>query len=597
MTPVQSGAIPLFMKNKDVVVEAVTGSGKTLAFVIPIIEKLLRREDPLKGNQVGAMVITPTRELAQQIHSVFELFVRDHPRKDQLTLGLFIGGTTTLAQDRETFTKTMPRILIGTPGRLEELLKSGQLINTKEFEVLVMDEADRLLDMGFKQQLSGIIAQLPKQRRTGLFSATMTEAISELIRAGLRNPVRIVVKVHDLVQNQQRTPSTLRIDYIVCEPNQKLLQLVRILEHQLATGGATKFIVYFSTCACVDYFYKLLHKKLKNMSFTVHSLHGQMDTKRRAATYNSFIQLAPAVPAVLLCTDVASRGLDIPDVDYVIQVDPPQDPKAFTHRAGRAARAGRQGRATALLCRGREELYVDFLKLRKVPMERAPYRLPDGQEKDNTKMVQEDGEEKIVTEPVDDPELTSFVESLRQVIKVDRDMHDRGMKAFASWVRSYSKHEASFIFRIKDLDLGQVATSFALLKLPKMPELKDTKQITFTPADIDWNNYKYQDKNRENKRQREAAAPAPINKKPKKQVTEAWSAKKEAKMKKQERRTKKERKKEYLKRKADQVEKDDEQDNDWDDLAAEERMAKKVRKGKVNQKEFDNMFMDEKDEE
>ncbi|KAI9271611.1 P-loop containing nucleoside triphosphate hydrolase protein [Phascolomyces articulosus] len=611
MTPVQAGAIPLFMKNKDVVVEAVTGSGKTLAFVIPIIEKLLRREDPLKKNQIGAVVITPTRELAQQIHSVFDLFTRDHPQKDQLTVGLFIGGTTTLSKDIERFHKTEPRILVGTPGRLEELLKSGKLVNTKELEVLVMDEADRLLDMGFSQQLSSIIAQLPKQRRTGLFSATMTDAISELVRAGLRNPVRIVVKVQDLThhQQQQRTPSTLHINYIVCDPDQKLLQLVRLLKHEISQpeqdGGARKFIVYVATCACVDYFYKLLSKLLKQQ-MQVFSLHGQMDTKRRTATYTSFTQLPPSAPAILLCTDVASRGLDIPDVDYVVQVDPPQDPKAFAHRAGRAARAGRQGRATVFLCRGREEVYVDFLKLRKVPMMRGNYRLADHTTVDNQhkETDPEMGEEKIVSERVDsdDSHVDTFVQSLRDIVKVDRDLHDRGMKAFVSWVRSYSKHEASYIFRIKDQDLGRAATGYGLLKLPKMPELRDAKEITFTPEEMDWATYKYLDKNREAKRQREMAKPQkPQNSVKPKKSNEAWSGKRDAKARKVERRTKKDRKKEFLKkRKQEDVvdDKDNEDDqDDWDELAKEERMAKKVKRGRMNQEMFDEMFAGDMDQD
>ena len=454
-------------------------------------------------------------ELAQQIHAVFDLFTRDHPRKDQLTVGLFIGGTTTLPKDIERFHKTEPRILVGTPGRLEELLKSGKLVNTKELEVLVMDEADRLLDMGFSQQLSSIIAQLPKQRRTGLFSATMTDAISELVRAGLRNPVRIVVKVQDLAHSnqQQRTPSTLHINYIVCDADQKLLQLVRLVENELGKQeetAARKFIVYVATCACVDYFYKLLSKLLKER-LQVFSLHGQMDTKRRTATYTSFTQLPVAAPAILLCTDVASRGLDIPDVDYVVQVDPPQDPKAFAHRAGRAARAGRQGRATVFLCRGREEVYVDFLKLRKVPMVRGQYRLADNTTVDNqhTEVDDETSEEKVVSERVesDNDSVDAFVKSLRDIVKVDRDMYDRGMKAFVSWVRSYSKHEASYIFRIKDQDLGRAAMGYGLLKLPKMPELRNAKEVTFTPEEnMDWDKYKYMDKNREAKRQREIKA-------------------------------------------------------------------------------------------
>lgn len=398
-----------------------------------------------------------------------ELFVADHPRKDQLKTGLFIGGTTSLVEDRQRFMNTTPRIMIGTPGRLDELLRTTKTINTKELEVLVMDEADRLLDMGFSQQLRSIIAQLPRQRRTGLFSATMTDAISELVGTGLRNPVRIVVKVQDLVNNQQRTPATLHLDYIVCDPEQKLSQLIRLLQaERTAEEGARKFIVYFATCACVDYYFKLLTKLAELKSFTIHSLHGQMETKRRTATYTAFTQLAPSVPAILLCTDVASRGLDIPDVDYVVQMDPPQDPKAFTHRAGRAARAGRQGKATALLVRGREEMYVDYLKLRKVPLHRACYRLADGTLKSNWHTVTKDDEEQTESLPVEDSDVPSLIRQLRDIVKTDRDFYDRAVKAFVSWVRSYSKHEANFIFRLKELDLGRVATGYALLKVNKI---------------------------------------------------------------------------------------------------------------------------------
>ncbi|KAL0091350.1 P-loop containing nucleoside triphosphate hydrolase protein [Phycomyces blakesleeanus] len=601
MTPVQAGAIPLFMKNKDVVVEAVTGSGKTLAFVIPIIEKLLRREEPLKNHEIGAVVITPTRELARQIHSVFELFVKDHPRQDQIALGLFIGGSGTLPQDTVTFKRDQPRILIGTPGRLDELLsKSSKLVNTKELEVLVMDEADRLLDMGFTQQLNSIIAQLPKQRRTGLFSATMTDGLSELVRAGLRNPVRIVVKVEDLNNkgSVQRTPASLEIDYVVCEPEQKLTQMIRILEAELADPeGARKFIVYFATCACVDYFFKLLSRIPQLKPFSLHSLHGQMDPKKRTATYTAYTQLPSAVPAILFCTDVASRGLDIPEVDYVIQVDPPQDPKAFTHRAGRAARAGRKGKATVLLVRGREEVYVDFLRLRKVPLERAPYRLADGTLVDNSSKADSEKEPSVA---VDDPSVTEIIRTMREVAKTDRDIYDRAMKAFVSWARAYSKHEASYIFRIKDAELARVATGYALLKLPKMPELRDKKDLQFEYQDIDWDNYKYLDKQKEEKRVREmleykataqARAEAQAKaQKPKK--SSAWSEKQDAKDRKLDRKAKKERKREFLKRSLEEAKiKKEESEDDWDELANEERLAKKVKRGRMDRNEFDKMVM------
>ncbi|KAI8983491.1 P-loop containing nucleoside triphosphate hydrolase protein [Pilobolus umbonatus] len=610
MTPVQASAIPLFMKNKDVVVEAVTGSGKTLAFVVPILEKLLNREDPLKNSEIGAIVITPTRELAKQIYTVFEKFTEDHDREDQLRLGLFIGGTTSLAEDVNVFKNNHPRILIGTPGRLEELLTKTQLVNTKELEILVMDEADRLLDMGFYKQLSTIISTLPKQRRTGLFSATMTDAISELIRAGLRNPVRIVVKVEDLANlgSVQRTPSTLDIDYLVCEADQKLLQMVRILETELANPeGARKFIVYFATCAMVDYFYKVLHKLNSLKPYSIHSLHGQMETKRRSATYGAFTELSPAIPAVLLCTDVASRGLDISDLDYVIQLDPPQDPKAFSHRCGRAGRAGRKGHATLILVRGREELYIDLLKLRKIPIVRRPYILPNGQTFDNsatTSNDDQDEEDKATSVPVQDPSVSEFVNEIRTIVKKDRAMSDLATMAFVTWARSYSKHEANYIFRIKNIDLCQLATGYGLLKLPKMPEIKaQLKQKdavdSFVPEQLDWDTFKYTDKKKEAKRLRElkeyqdkmkSNKPNQIRK-----VKTAWSEKIDARERKQVRKEKKQKKKEFLLKQAqediEQKKRDLEQDKeDWDDFAEEERLHKKVKKGRMDPNEFDTKF-------
>ncbi|KAI8987686.1 P-loop containing nucleoside triphosphate hydrolase protein [Mycotypha africana] len=618
MTPVQAGAIPLFMKNKDVVVEAVTGSGKTLSFVIPILEKLLRREEPLKNYEIGAIIITPTRELAQQIHSVCQTFVDefDDEKQEEIQSGLFIGGSNSIIDDIKSFKEQHPRILIGTPGRLDELLRAGQhLVNTKELEVLVMDEADRLLDMGFSKQLNSIIAQLPKQRRTGLFSATMTDAISELVRAGLRNPVRIVVKVEDLANKGevQRTPTTLDIDYVVCDADQKLLQMTRILlsELQNEEDGARKFIVYFATCAMVDYFYKILSRLPQLKPFSFHSLHGQMDTKRRSLTYTSFTELSPAIPAVLLCTDVASRGLDISDLDYVIQVDPPQDPKAFSHRCGRAGRAGRKGHATVILVRGREELYIDLLKLRKIPIQRKPYIMPDltvfdnSVQRDNSKHEME-VDEKATSVKVEDEEVMPFIQSIRAIVKTDRDISDRSLKAFVSWARSYSKHEASYIFRIKDIDLCQLAMGFGLLKLPKMPELKtqlssEGATNKFVEEEINWDTFKYLDKQREAKRLRELkeyqekGPQQKANSHQPKKKSVAWSEKQEAQKRKQVRKEKKQAKKEYLKRKAEEEAENkkrqmEEDVDEWEELAKEERMFKKVKKGKLDKDTFDEMF-------
>lgn len=174
MTPVQQSCIPLFLAHKDVVVEAVTGSGKTLAFTVPILCKLKTKS--FKQNQVGAIVIAPTRELASQIHSVFISLIRHIP-DSSLTCGLFIGGTD-LSTDVESFKCHGANIIIATPGRLSELLKK-QIFNCRDLEMLILDEADRLLDLGFETTLTAIMARLPKQRRTGLFSATMSDGLNE----------------------------------------------------------------------------------------------------------------------------------------------------------------------------------------------------------------------------------------------------------------------------------------------------------------------------------------------------------------------------------------------------------------------------------
>lgn len=563
------------MQNKDVVVEAVTGSGKTLAFVIPILEKLSRRSEPLAKRELGALIISPTRELATQIHSVMSAFLSSQT-DCKLSHMLMIGGGSTLQQDIAAFNKNGPDILIGTPGRLEEFLTgSGKaVVSTKELEVLVMDEADKLLDMGFQQSVSKIISHLPKQRRTGLFSATMTDALSELVRTGLRNPVRVVVKVEDLQSGvERRTPASLDIQYLVTKTNQRTLNLIQLIQQYTESSVAHKFIVYFATGACVDYFYKLLslYKPLTQIA-ALHSLHGQMPHKKRTATFHSFTSDTSTKSSVLLCTDVAARGIDLPDVDCVIQVDPPQDPKAFAHRCGRTGRAGRAGKAVVLLNEGREEDYVEFMKLRKIHM--TPIETKDQPEK----------QEKLLSD-------------LRNILLTDRDLHDKSVKAFVSFTRAYSKHEASFIFRLKDLDLGLMAENFALLRLPKMPELKESEH-SFVPSVVDMDTYAYADKTREKQRQElllkqaEPRAPKPKSKQP----AGSWSDKQAAKDSKLLRQEKKKRKRDWLQKQHDgaiseQKNSDNEQeDDDWAALRQEEKLAKKVKRGKMSAQDMEALL-------
>ena len=219
MTPVQASTIPLFLNYKDCIVQAVTGSGTTLAFLVPILQILHRKiaqdEKPLAKNRIYALVLAPTRELATQINTVLtqllDLYLEmvagaDSTKKEAskstkkntgavISSGLLIGGTS-VREDIESFSKSGAHILIATPGRVQDLFSAHpSLFNVRELEVLVMDEADRLLDLGFERQLMSILAMLPKQRRTCLFSATMSEGLARIVKAGLRNPVKVSVKV------------------------------------------------------------------------------------------------------------------------------------------------------------------------------------------------------------------------------------------------------------------------------------------------------------------------------------------------------------------------------------------------------------------
>ncbi|KAF9009066.1 DEAD-domain-containing protein [Cyathus striatus] len=637
MTPVQASTIPLFMKHKDVVVEAVTGSGKTLAFVIPVLEKLIRRETKLRKNEIGALIISPTRELASQIHSVFSLFLAAQPKPKRETsdedteeeippiyppaLLLVSSNQSSPAQDIQRFLSTGADIVIGTPGRVEEFLlgKGRGSVNVKELEVLVLDEADRLLDLGFQTSVTRIITHLPKQRRTGLFSATMTDAdaLSELVRVGLRNPARIVVKVQSkkIIKGsgdskktwerveERRIPANLQNFYVTCHSSEKLIQLARIILKEAAENQSSHFIVYFATCACVDYFYKVLPLLLPS-SAKLYSLHGNLPPSARTKTLNNFATAisAPSSPSILLATDVAARGLDLPHVDVVIQFDPPSDTKAFSHRCGRTARAGRSGRAWVLLV-GRETEYIDFLSIRKIPLKEQTY-------------ISSNSLKILTSEPrSEDQEVDLYLGRIRQTLMTDRTLHDQGIKAFVSFIRAYSKHEASYIFRLKDLDLVGVAKSFGLLRLPRMPELKDIKQDEWKDADVDWNTYSYADKAQEAKRLESVKNIAEVNQErdakraerlAKKKANNAWSDQTQRKEEREKRKEKKQKKKKWLKSQ-DITTSDNQPDNalkrskpgdsesddeDWKELAREEKMAKKLRRGEITKTEFDTEFGD-----
>jgi len=540
----------------------VTGSGKTLAFLIPTIEKLLRLQDPIKTHHVGAIIVSPTRELATQIHSVVESLLRFHPpsaahlsRQDtemsddesalqpafmasahKVIAQLLLGGTTTPAQDLAVFLRKSPNLLIATPGRLLELLSSPHVhCPQSSFEMLIMDEADRLLDLGFSDTLQKILGRLPKQKRTGLFSASMSEALDQLVRVGLRNPVRIAVKVKSASgELDRRTPASLQMAYLTTLPVQKLPAMKQLLAK--LSPGPQKAVCYLSTCAAVDYWQYMLPLVMPS-EYSVVPLHGKHPPNVRTKNFTKFV--SSVTPSLLLTTDVAARGLDIPSVDLVIQLDPPSDPKTFLHRCGRAGRAGRRGLAVTFLNAGKEEDYIEFLRIRQTPI--SPLTSPMMDETD----LETDAER--------------FTTKMRKEILRDRALHDKAQKAFVSWVQAYSKHAASSIFSVTDLDWTALGNAWALLRLPKMPELKKTNFAASRGLglDIDFDTYAYKDKAREQKRIEElreykaglADGPNGEKKESKnkdeRRKERAWTQKKEIKQTREDRRERKGKKREH----------------------------------------------------
>lgn len=410
-----------------------TGSGKTLAFLIPILEILKRRKAPFKSCEIGAFVVSPTRELAKQIGEALVPFLPSFGVKS----AVFTGGSGDVQKDAERFRLDGANIVIGTPGRLEDLLaKYPDMLSTKSVEVFVLDEADRLLEMGFERSVNNIISKMPKQRRTGLFSATMTSAVDELIRAGLRNPMRVTVKVESGSSAvEQKIPETLKIFYHLCSYEERLAKLLGYLK----TVKPKKTIVYFGTCACVDYFTKAISQLKNAESLKFIGLHGRMEHRRRTNVYKEFTD---ASSAILLCTDLAARGLDFPDIDLVIQFDAPQDPASFVHRCGRTARSGREGQALLFLDPS-EEAYVDLLEGRKIPIS--------------------------LLADVESPDFLAISNELITINASDRELYEKSLRAFVSYMRFYQEHHAKFIFVFKNLDVGNIARLFGLLHVFPLP--------------------------------------------------------------------------------------------------------------------------------
>jgi ATP-dependent RNA helicase RhlE len=319
LTPIQERAIPSALEGRDVIGTAQTGTGKTLAFLIPLIETLQQET----GRHTAALVLLPTRELAIQVEEQYEQLRTNKMHK----AALVIGGVSEKAQIQSL--RTGAQLVIATPGRLQDLM-DRRFADLRNIKVLVLDEADRMLDMGFLPAIRRILAVLPEQRQTLCFSATMEQSVAGLVREYMRDPVRVALG------SVLKPAESVELKAYEVRPGEKLDVLRQLL---YAEKGQT--LIFTRTKRGAE----RLAKELVRDGFAAAMIHGDRSQSQRNGALNGF---QDGRFQVLVATDIASRGLHVDDVAHVINYDVPKMAEDFIHRVGRTGRAGLQGRASTL---------------------------------------------------------------------------------------------------------------------------------------------------------------------------------------------------------------------------------------------------------
>jgi ATP-dependent RNA helicase RhlE len=313
-TPIQDKIIPYILQGRDVVGLANTGTGKTAAFLIPLINKTL-----LNQNE-KTLIMAPTRELATQIHDELKLFSRGM----DVYSAVCVGGANMGAQIREL--RRGVHFVIGTPGRLKDLAEQGY-VNFTKFNNIVLDEADRMLDMGFINDMKMIIHQMPRERQGLFFSATLSKEVEGLVKDFLSNPLTVSVKTQEIAKNIEQ-------DVIKVSRDQKFPKLVELL----SKPEFNKVLIFCRT----KHGSQKLAKALEEKGFKADAIHGNKTQSQRQKTLDRFksnhIQ-------ILVATDVAARGLDIDDISHVINYDAPESHEDYVHRIGRTGRGDKKGKA------------------------------------------------------------------------------------------------------------------------------------------------------------------------------------------------------------------------------------------------------------
>lgn len=433
MTPIQRAAIPHILAGRDVLGTALTGSGKSLAFLVPILENLYREKwSSMDG--LGCLIIIPTRELGMQLFDTLTKVGRYHG----FSAGLIIGG-----KDIEFEKKNISsmNILVATPGRLLQHLQQTADFALDYLKMLVIDEADRILEMGFQDTINSVLEYLPPHRQTLLFSATLSKSIQSLSRLSLKEYEYI-----NVLPNQEdiATKKKLIQYYTEIDLGNKLNLLFSFIKSHLKQ----KTIVFLSSCKQVRFVYesfKILHPGVQIME-----IHGKQKQAKRTAIYFSFLE---KTEAVLFSTDIASRGLDFPSVNWVVQVDCPDDVDNYIHRVGRTARYKSGGNSMIMILPS-EVKFLELLETKNVVLK------------------------KLTPSPA---KTFNIISGLQGIVAEYKDIKHLAERAFVSYVRSIFLMPNKEIFDVNALPLKEFAESLGLVSVP---ELSITKAETHTKTKL-----------------------------------------------------------------------------------------------------------------
>ncbi|ETN75085.1 DEAD/DEAH box helicase [Necator americanus] len=417
-TDIQKESLPFSLSGSDVVGAAKTGSGKTLALIIPVLECLWRSSWSTYGG-LGALIISPTRELALQTFTVINNVGKHH----DFSCALLIGGTDV---EYERSRLGSINIIICTPGRLLQHMDENEHLSCDQLQILVLDEADRILDMGFSQQVNAIIANLPAERQTLLFSATQTRSVKDLSRVCTKDPV--FVSAHERCAHA--TPDCLVQWYMVCEEQDKARFLTHAFCH-LRPG------------------------------LPVMGLWGTMNQKKRVDAFQKFENKEAAV---MIATDVASRGLDFSDVDWVVQVDCPASVEDYIHRVGRTARMNQTGHAVLFLTPSQEEGMIAALKQASIPLEKQVYVFDMLHELQNENV----GCVRVHHCSVDPNALVDVRTKMQAVLSQFPELNQHAQKSVVAYLRSIYMMRNKRVFDVTTVNAAELAASFGLVTVPRV---------------------------------------------------------------------------------------------------------------------------------